>query len=547
MASSLRVAQTKALITKCIPHELYPSHLRQFYGINAKLRKEGISAPQDVSVANTKRLYDIIGKPLDSIPTLHVGGTNGKGTTSFKLSEILKGNGIRTGLFVSPHLASFRERIQVDSELLPEESFVRNLKTLLDLCTEHNIAATEFELTFLMAALHFQQSNCEAVVLEVGLGGEYDATNVVSTMLSIICSVSLDHTRILGSTVEAIARNKAGIFKYNQPALIGPGVPLSVTQEMAGIRGSNFYTYDSAEIEFKPRLWKTEVEFKPRLWKQNLDLSAGDSEHNVQFSPMVDTDALNANIALLGLHLFQKHHPHAFPTLDLTSEATAKGLDARPPCRWEEHVYPQRQPSLAVTDTAYELATESAIESATVVAATGAAAHKSESLREPSGVDEIDVILDMGHNPAALGALARRIAYKFPGRNVRMVYAMSRDKNVRTCLQNVLAVIPPTHVHFVQSKNFRAISREDLSAMFREEMGCEMTQLSSTGIQDTLKEVSELLITDKKSLAKEQGGDCVNRPVLIVCGTGYIMPEARAFLGIIEPRDELDLKRDQVV
>ena len=142
----------------------------------------------------------------------------------------------------------------------------------------------------------------------------------------------------------------------------------------------------------------------------NVDLSAGDSEHNVQFSPMVDTDALNANIALLGLHLFQKHHPHAFPTLDLTSEATAKGLDARPPCRWEEHVYPRRQPSLAVT--------ESAIESA-AAAATGAAAHKSESLREPSGVDEIDVILDMGHNPAALGALARRIAYKFPGRNVR--------------------------------------------------------------------------------------------------------------------------------
>ena len=146
----------------------------------------------------------------------------------------------------------------------------------------------------------------------------------------------------------------------------------------------------------------------------NADLSAGDSEHNVQFSPMVDTDALNANIALLGLHLFQKHHPHVFPTLDLTSEATAKGLDARPPCRWEEHVYPQRQPSPAVADTAYELATESAIESA-----TAAAAHKSESLREPSGVDEIDVILDMGHNPAALGALARRIAYKFPGRNVR--------------------------------------------------------------------------------------------------------------------------------
>ena len=136
-----------------------------------------------------------------------------QGTTSFKLSEVLKANGVRTGLFVSPHLASFRERIQVNSELLPEESFVSYLQTLLGACAEHKIPATEFELTFLMAALHFKQTNCEAVVLEVcvefgrftvviwsnfifrkqctqvGCGGEYDATNVFNTALSIICSV----------------------------------------------------------------------------------------------------------------------------------------------------------------------------------------------------------------------------------------------------------------------------------------------------------------------------------------------------------------------
>jgi hypothetical protein len=90
-----------------------------------------------------------------------------QGTTSFKLSEVLRNNGIKTGLFVSPHLASYRERIQVDAELLPEESFVRNLQTLTSLCAQHDIPATEFELTFLMAALHFQQTQCEAVVLEV--------------------------------------------------------------------------------------------------------------------------------------------------------------------------------------------------------------------------------------------------------------------------------------------------------------------------------------------------------------------------------------------
>lgn len=154
--------------------------------------------------------------------------------------------------------------------------------------------------------------------------------------------------------------------------------------------------------------------------------------------PLVDTDALNANLALLGLHLLRKHHPDILPQLDLGSEATAAGLEARPPCRWEEHTY-----------------------------------------REPRSGAVVDVVLDMGHNPAALAALARRIAHKFPGREVRcaspacsirtrwatyltlhnlvmvwclyrMVYAMSRDKDVRTCLKNVLAVVPPSHIHFVQ-------------------------------------------------------------------------------------------------
>jgi folylpolyglutamate synthase/dihydropteroate synthase len=115
-----------------------------------------------------------------------------------------------------------------------------------------------------------------------------------------------------------------------------------------------------------------------------VDLSAADSEHGVRSIPLIDTDALNSNLALLTLHLLQKHRPHALPQLDLQSAATARGLDARPPCRWEEHTY---------TDPA-------------------------------SGV-VVDVVLDMGHNPAALAALARRIAHKFPGREVR--YATHAD------------------------------------------------------------------------------------------------------------------------
>ena len=105
----------------------------------------------------------------------------------------LQRNGVKTGLFVSPHLASFRERMQVDGVLISENDFMMYTKYLFNLCKEHSLTATEFELAFLMAALHYRNQNCGAVVLEVGLGGEHDATNVVSTALSILCSVCKIH------------------------------------------------------------------------------------------------------------------------------------------------------------------------------------------------------------------------------------------------------------------------------------------------------------------------------------------------------------------
>lgn len=112
-----------------------------------------------------------------------------QGTSAFKLSESLRLSGYRTGLFVSPHLASFRERIQVDAQLIPEDSFVTHFAALRQLCADHSIPATEFELAFLLAALHFREARCQAVVLEVGLGGQFDATNVVDTAVGLICSV----------------------------------------------------------------------------------------------------------------------------------------------------------------------------------------------------------------------------------------------------------------------------------------------------------------------------------------------------------------------
>ena len=148
---------------------------------------------------NIRRIYNLCGKPLANTPVIHVGGTNGKGSVSAKIAEVLKCCGLQTGLFVSPHISSFRERAQVNGELISEEDVCALMLPIIEMCKENNISATFFDLTTIMAFLKFERDGCDAVVLEVGLGGEFDSTNVLEkTSLSILTSVQLDHVRSLG-------------------------------------------------------------------------------------------------------------------------------------------------------------------------------------------------------------------------------------------------------------------------------------------------------------------------------------------------------------
>ena len=161
----------------------------------------------------------------------------------------------------------------------------------------------------------------------------------------------------------------------------------------------------------------------------------------------------------------------------------------------------------------------------------------------------VQVVLDVGHNPAAVGALMKRIKRDFAGRNVHLVYAMSRDKDVRTCLRSVFAAMPYNHIHFAQSTNFRAISKEDLNSIFREETDEEILDLESA--TSWLPSAPESSVSDKPCSAIKEtlrrllalAASESSESVVVVCGTGYIMPDAREMLGIIEPRDDRDLLR----
>ena len=168
---------------------------------------------------NTIALDNIFGNAHRTFRTIHVAGTNGKGSVSHTIASILQKSGYRVGLYTSPHLLDFRERIRVNGEMIPEEKvvdFVSRYRT----CGFDGVPSF-FELSTIMAFDHFRSEKVDIAVIEVGLGGRLDCTNIISPILSIITNISFDHTQFLGNTLSEIASEKAGIIKPGIPVVIG--------------------------------------------------------------------------------------------------------------------------------------------------------------------------------------------------------------------------------------------------------------------------------------------------------------------------------------
>lgn len=164
-----------------------------------------------------------LGNPQRNFFTVHVAGTNGKGSVSHMIAAVLQQAGYRTGLFTSPHLKDFRERIRVDGEMIPKQKVVNFVDKHHDKMVE--LGLSFFEMTAALAFDYFAQSDVEVAVIETGLGGRLDATNIIVPMLSIITNIGLEHTALLGDTLQKIAAEKAGIIKKSIPVLIGEADP----------------------------------------------------------------------------------------------------------------------------------------------------------------------------------------------------------------------------------------------------------------------------------------------------------------------------------
>ena len=177
-------------------------------------------------LGRTQALLAKMGNPEKDLKFVHIAGTNGKGSTAAMTASILRKAGYRTGLYTSPYIYRFHERMQVDGVEISDEDLVAVTEYVKPLADSLEETPTEFELVCCIAFEYFKRMKCDIVVLEVGMGGAYDATNVIETPeVAVITNIGLDHTEVLGETVEAIAETKAGIFKENGHAVIYRGKP----------------------------------------------------------------------------------------------------------------------------------------------------------------------------------------------------------------------------------------------------------------------------------------------------------------------------------
>ncbi|AWM73583.1 bifunctional folylpolyglutamate synthase/dihydrofolate synthase [Lactobacillus apis] len=258
-----------------------------------------------------KRVLKLLGDPQDQVKTIHVTGTNGKGSTSYYLSNLLQKAGQKTGLFVSPYIFEFNERIQLNGQNISDSELVRiaNLvESALDQIRieDPNFALVTFEYEVVAAFVYFEQVKCDYAVIEVGIGGEHDKTNVITPEVSIITTVGLDHEDIIGPTLLDIAREKSGVIKTKRPVVLGnlprevmPIIEESAREKSASIRklGEDFFVSGDQKIHYRDA--QKNLSFNTRPEVEGFDIAVAIQAFSLLHLPLAPDeieDAINQTI-----------------------------------------------------------------------------------------------------------------------------------------------------------------------------------------------------------------------------------------------------------
>lgn len=274
----------------------------------------------------TAKLLDFLGNPHKKLRLIHVAGTNGKGSTTAMIANILSCAGYSTGMYTSPHLYRNTERMTIDGREITEEDFAGYAQEVLDKVKQMRESGleepTQFEMYTAMALLYFERKNVDFAVIEVGLGGRYDATNVIDPLLSVITSISLDHMDILGDTIEKIAFEKAGIIKEGGTVILYPQLfheTEAVVEQVCRERNAKLIKAEVSSLELKSYNESGQiVDFQ----YMNYDIPA------IKLPLIGDHQIKNAAVALAAIAELDK------AGYNVGSEAVRRGLETVSwPCR----------------------------------------------------------------------------------------------------------------------------------------------------------------------------------------------------------------------
>ena len=356
---------------------------------------------------NTMRLDELYGHPHKNYKTIHVAGTNGKGSVSHMLAAVLQRAGYKTGLYTSPHLKDFRERIRINGKMIPESEvvdWVNNYRINNDLW---KIDPSFFELTVALAFDYFAHENVDVAIMEVGLGGRLDSTNIITPELSVITNIGLDHVNLLGDTKAKIAGEKAGIIKPKIPVVIGES-----DEETTPV-------FKQVAAEKDAPLLFADAEYVVSYATLGID-----GKQNVHFEKNGEAVVEEIKLDLLGAYQ-HKNLPTVLKSVDLLRE---KGFEIS---------------SSALKDGL-----------ANVVGLTGLLGRWQIVGNNPL------IVCDTGHNEDGIKALVKQInntAYK----NLHIVFGTVGDKNP----DQVLALLPKNaQYYFVRADIERALNENKLKA-----------------------------------------------------------------------------------
>jgi dihydrofolate synthase/folylpolyglutamate synthase len=342
------------------PHLTYKEALDYIYSFtDYEKRSDYRYAPEHFDLGRMERLTALLDNPQQRFEAIHIAGTKGKGSTAAMIASILRAAGYKTGLYTSPHLHTFRERVQLDGQLISEEA-VADLTERLQPQIPQIEDLTTFEIMTALAFLYFAEEEVDLAVLEVGMGGRLDATNIVTPLVAVITSLSYDHTPYLGSTLPLIAREKAGIIKDGAVVVSAPQSPeaMAVIEEVCQERGALLFrigeqwTWQGEGASLEGQSFTVDLN-NPGAWPEDLRPSGARCGHRYWMPLLGEHQLINATTAVAVAELLPGLGVH------ISEEAIAQGLrQVRWPGRLEVL---SRAPFLVVdgahnADSAHQLA-----------------------------------------------------------------------------------------------------------------------------------------------------------------------------------------------